>query len=296
MKRAIVTGATGFIGSWLVEELTAHGVEVTTLGREDLAATQGNVNTKEPSPCYHQGGYDCFFHLAWDGVSTEHKNDEETQLKNIPMSIRALKLSHELGCGMFVAAGTVAEYAFCNDIMDVNARQSPNDIYGATKVAVHYYLEVLSRQLNQPFIWALLPSTYGERRTDSNILTYTIRSLLAGEKPGYGNLDQLWDFLYVGEVVKALRLIGEKGRAGKIYGIGSGKYEPLKNYITRVRDVIDPDAELGIGELPAMSEKTFSSCVNIYDLVKDTGFIPEADFERDIKKTIVWLREEEMRQ
>lgn len=212
------------------------------------------------------------------------------QLDNIPMSIAALKLSNKIGCGRFIATGTVAEYAFCNDIMDVNARQTPNDIYGATKVAVHYYLEVLSRHLNQPFIWAVLPSTYGERRRDNNILTYTIKSLLAGEKPSYGNLEQLWDFLYVGDVVCALRLIGEKGQAGKVYGIGSGQFEALKKYIMQVRDIINPNGELGIGDIPTMNEKTFSSCVNIYDLVKDTGFAPRTRFDKGIVSTIEWMR------
>lgn len=303
MKRAVVTGATGFIGSWLVDELISHGVSVTVIVRNEskllsehrdnngIRIIQSEIRNLKPE--MFNGEYDCFFHLAWGGVSPERKNDERLQLDNIPMSIAALKLSNKIGCRRFIATGTVAEYVFYNNIMDVNARQTPNDIYGATKAAVYYYLEVLSRQLNQPFIWAVLPSTYGERRCDNNILTYTIKSLLAGEKPSYGNLEQLWDFLYVGDVVCALRLIGEKGQAGKVYGIGSGHFEVLKNYIMRVRDIINPDGELGIGDIPTMNEKTFSSCVNIYDLVKDTGFAPRTDFDEGIVSTIEWMRNNE---
>lgn len=174
--------------------------------------------------------------------------------------------------------------------MDVNARQTPNDIYGAAKVSVHYFLEVLSKQLKQDFIWTVIPSTFGERRTDNNIITYTIRTLLAGEKPSYGNLEQMWDFLYVSEVARALRMIGEKGVAGKTYGIGSGIYKPLKGYITAIRDIIDPSLELGIGDYPNMSEQTSSSCVNTYELIKDTGFIPQVSFEEGIRRTIEFFK------
>lgn len=301
MKRAIVTGATGFIGSWLVQELIHSGYEVVVVVR--------NVNKLIPdimsnSSCFiiekdicnlkeddfdSDKTYDVFYHLGWSGVSPEYKNESDKQMRNIPMSLNALEVCNRIGCRLFIASGTVAEYALTDDIMNLNLRQSPNDMYGAAKVSVHYFMEVRARQLNQPFIWTVIPSTFGERRTDSNIITYTIRTLLKGKKPLYGNLCQMWDFLYVAEVVRALRLIGEKGIVGKVYGIGSGEYRPLRDYIIEIRDIINPKLELGIGEIPSMSKQTFSSCVNIYDLIRDTGFKPIIGFEEGIKKTIDYL-------
>ena len=117
-------------------------------------------------------------------------------------------------------------------------------------------------------------------------MTYTIETFLKGEKPVYGHLEQMWDFLYVKDVARALRLIGEKGFAGKVYGIGSGEYKSLREYITRIRDVIDPLIPLGIGENAYQSGRTFSSCVNVYDLKKDTGFQPEYSFEDGIRRTV----------
>lgn len=84
----------------------------------------------------------------------------------------------------------------------------------------------------------------------------------------------MWDFLYVKEVVSALRYIGEKGIAGKTYAIGSGVFKPLKDYITMIREIINPELELGIGAKSKLSDKALRSCVSIYDLTKDTGFVP----------------------
>lgn len=163
-------------------------------------------------------------------------------------------------------------------------------MYGAAKTSAHYMLEAYARILGIPFNWVVLPSTFGEGRRDDNIITYTITTLLRGERPQYGMLMQMWDFLYVGEVARALRLIGEKGIPGKTYGIGSGVYRQLKDYIMKIRDIIDPQLELGIGDIPSLSDKAFSSCVNIYELVKDTGFEPKVSFEEGISRTIEYYR------
>lgn len=303
--KAIVTGGTGFIGSWLILELLNNDYDVTAIIRDrkkllpeilknnKFNYIEKSIDDLSKADFNDSREYDVFFHLAWGGVSSEYKNDINVQLNNVVMTIKALEICHEISCKKFVASGTAAEYALCRDVMDFNAKQTPNDMYGAAKASAHFFLDIRARQLSQPFIWIVIPSTFGERRNDGNILVYTIKTLLKGEKPLYGNLKQMWDFLYVGEVVRAIRYIAEKGIIGKIYGIGSGTYRTLKEYIVKIRDIINPDLELGIGYLPAMSIQTFSSCVNIYDLIQDTGFMPEITFEEGIRRTIKYYSERE---
>lgn len=299
MQKVVITGGTGFIGSWLIEEMLEQSIEVIMLVRD---ASRCSVATREGVDVvvYYSEEYerlkeqkepiDAFYHLGWGGVATQDKNDCQLQMNNISFSMEMLEYAYEIGAAKFIGIGTVAEYSFCENIMDVNAKQTPNDMYGAAKTAVHYLMETRARILGLPFIWTVVPSTFGEGRRDNNIITYTILSLLRGDVPEYGYLTQMWDFLYVKEVVRALRYIGKKGLAGKTYAIGSGVFKPLKDYIMMIRDIINPDLELGIGVKPELSEKVFSSCVSIYDLTKDTGFVPEISFEEGIRKTIEYYR------
>ena len=299
MKKALVTGATGFIGSRLVKELRDNNIEVIALVR-DVEKAKTLLGDRVETIEYHSYEYDAlmvgnhridvFYHLAWEGVAPEKKNDRVLQVRNIDLAMEMLEYAKSIGAKRFIATGTVAEYAFCEDVMDVNAKQTPNDLYGAAKTAAHYMLETWARNINMPFNWVVIPSTYGEGRRDNNILTYTIKSLLIGEKPSYGYLTQMWDFLYVGEVARALCLIGQKGKSEKTYAIGSGDYRPLREYVEIIKDTIDTDLELGIGEIPSMSDKAFSSCVSISELNKDTGFVPQISFEEGIKKTIAYYR------
>lgn len=298
MDYAVISGGTGFIGMHLAQELTQNNFYVYVLTRTEHkpAAVVSNVEyITYDSLAYLELGNShpihLFYHLAWDGVATEDKNNAELQVSNILFSLKMLEYASSINAQKFIAAGTVAEYVFCQNIMDFNLRQSPNDMYGAAKTAAHYLLEVRARSLNQPFVWAVLPSTFGEGRRDSNIITYTIKSLLLGETPSYGALEQMWDFLYIADLVCALRYLGTNGKSGKTYGIGSGVYRPLKSYIEEIRDIIAPDRTLNIGSVPQYSNQTFSSCVGIYDITKDTGWYPKVSFHDGIVKTISYYRE-----
>ena len=303
MHKVVVTGGTGFIGFRLVMELLEHNVEVIVLTRNSDALQFSELRNARLLRFieYHTDNFgmlkenkeeiDAFYHLAWAGVSNSQKNDPQIQLANISFSMEMLEYAKEIGAKRFLGIGTVAEYAFGENLIEANTvTQTPNDMYGAAKTSAHYMLETYAKLLDIPFNWVVCPSTFGEGRRDDNIITYTIVSLLNERVPRYGMLTQMWDFLYVGEVARELRLIGEKGCYGKTYGIGSGIYRQLKDYIVKIRDIINPDLMLGIGEIPSMSEKAVSSCVNIYELVKDTGFEPKVSFEEGIERTISFYK------
>lgn len=297
MDYAVISGGTGFIGMHLAQELTKNNFYVYVLTRAEQKAEVFVPNVeyvKYDSQAYFELGKShpirLFYHLAWDGVAAEDKNDAKLQVSNILFSLKMLEYASSIQAEKFIAAGTVAEYVFCQNIMDFNLRQSPNDMYGAAKTAAHYLLEVRARALNQPFIWAVLPSTFGEGRRDSNIITYTIKSLLTGKTPEYGALEQMWDFLYIADLVCALRYLGIYGKSGKTYGIGSGVYRPLKSYIEEIRDIVAPGSALKIGSVPQYSNQTFSSCVGIYDITKDTGWYPKISFHDGIVKTVSYYK------
>jgi len=261
MKRVIMTGGSGFVGGHFINELISRNIEVTVLTsspekipknplvktlKRELVIEIDNDAEK------FSDNYDAFYHLGWSGVDGKQKNNADLQMKNIYSAVKLFEFSKKIGCKRFIATGTVAEYTCCKEIADFSEKQSPNDLYGATKVAVHYMLEAMAKHLNHNLIWAVVPSTFGEGRTGDNILTYTILSCLKKEKPLYGSLEQMWDFLYVTEVARALYLIGEYGKDNTTYGIGSGEYRQLKSYIETIRNMIDPDLPLGIGEKPTL--------------------------------------------
>ena len=66
----------------------------------------------------------------------------------------------------------------------------------------------------------------------------------------------------------------------------------LKEYIDQIRDLIDPEAGLGFGEIPYGARQVMYLCADISELTKDTGFVPQTDFRTGMTETIAWMKSE----
>lgn len=308
MDKVIVTGASGFIGRHLLERLLHENVQIYAVvykmkAVDNLPDEANKIKwivgdlLRDPDAIVQLiiqaggGDADCLFHLAWNGVSASEKNNYEKQLSNITIGMHVISICKAIQCKKLVNLGTVGEYVSLDGLINEKWVPSPADIYGAMKVAVRNLITVQAALDDIDIINTILCSTYGEYRRDDNVISYTIKSLLNRQCPEYGSMEQMWDFLYAGDVAYALYLIGERGIAGKTYSIGSGVYRHLYEYIECIRDLIDPSLPLGIGKLGNKYEKVLNSCVDTFQLQRDTGFKPEYSFEMGIKKTITYFRE-----
>ncbi|MFA5276828.1 MAG: NAD(P)-dependent oxidoreductase [Candidatus Omnitrophota bacterium] len=302
IKQAIITGATGTLGIALVKYLAELGISVTALIRPgskrnadipkldkirivecDLAALPSL--TKQLS---HQ--YDAFFHLGWNTASREIANDPFIQAQSILYTLDAVRLSHDLGCKVFVGAGSQAEYGQVEGLLTADTPANPKTSYGIAK----YTAGKLSRQLCEAFgvrhCWCRILSVYGPFDRETTAAMYCIHSLLKGEKPSLTKSEQIWDYIYSADCAKALYLIAKKGRHGVAYPIGSGQARPLRKYFECIRDYINPLLPLGIGDKQYSDGQIMRLSADIAVLTKDTGFVPEYSFEAGIKETIGWVK------
>ena len=103
--------------------------------------------------------------------------------------------------------------------------------------------------------------------------------------------EQLWDYLYSKDAAGALRLLGEKGRDGKVYVLGSGSAKPLAEYIKIIRDIVAPKQDIALGAIPYGEKQVMYLCADIEDLKRDTGFEPQYSFTDGIEETVKWIEE-----
>lgn len=298
MKKVIVTGANGFLGYNLCKELTARGISVIALVAKDfnykyIQQLHHTICIEfdldkifEVEQCHCIKDIDVLFHMAWAGVNSACKNNSETQVSNIMYGLHVMEFAEHMGIKRVVVPGSASEYACGQGVIDGNGMPAPSDMYSAAKVAMRYVCQTFAKQHGIDLIWTAITSIYGPGRKDNNLITYTIRTLLEGEKPCFTGLEQQWDYLYVDDLINALVELGEKGIGGKIYPIGSGKYRYLSDYVRIIRDKINPSLPLGIGEIPYKNAILDNQVLDIKELVIDTGFVPNYDFEKGIELTI----------
>ncbi len=315
IKTAVITGATGMIGTALTQYLLSQGITVAACVRPDSARIERLVEAQKACGqlrimeadledlgaestceklCAALGGADAFFHLGWAGTfGAAARNDMLLQNKNIRYTLDAVKLAKRLGCQVFVGAGSQAEYGRvpAGQKLSATTPAFPENGYGIAKLAAGQMSRIMSEEMGMSHIWIRILSVYGAWDTEKTMVMSAIDTLLDGGRPVFSAGEQLWDYLYAKDAARALYLAAVSGRSGSIYPLGSGQTRPLKEYIESIREAVNPSAELGIGELPYAQNQVMYLCADIEELTKDTGFVPEYTFEEGIRETVAWRME-----
>ena len=97
---------------------------------------------------------------------------------------------------------------------------------------------------------------------------------------------QKWDYLYCDDAGRAFYLIGEKSHGRKVYCLGSGEAKELKEYIYTIHNIVNPESELGIGDIPYKGTEIMNLCADISRLNEDTDWTPMVSFDTGIIRTV----------
>lgn len=297
MKKVIVTGANGFIGSSLIKKLVANNVEVVavdiTFAGERLPATDlitkvdSGIDTAlaEKIPV---GDYDAFYHLAWRGVNGAEKADPTVQLANIQMTVDCANVCKQIGVKKMLCAGTVAENAIYS--LPNLKQTSGGMMYGVAKHACQLIVEDYCKNIGLPFVWMQFSNIYGVGNKTGNLVSYTLGELMAGKEAAFGPALQPYDFIYVDDLIEAVYRLGANDTKKAFYYIGSGSPRILKEYLLRIGELAGNVNKVGIGIRPDDGIRYSMDMFSNKDLVEAVGEYVSTNFDNGINKTIVWLK------
>lgn len=150
--------------------------------------------------------------------------------------------------------------------------------------------KTLAYNLGLDFVCTTISNVYGVGEISERLINTTIIKLLKKEKTSFTEGNQLYDFIYIDDVVRAFILIGEYGKPFKNYYIGNKKPQLLKEFLVKIRDCIDTNIELGLGEIPFNGISLNYTEFSTLGLYEDFNFKTTVNFEDGIKKTAEWLR------
>lgn len=309
MKKVIVTGATGFVGHWVVKELLSRGIEVIAVVRENsnnLDKIKGeNIrvvpcnleNISKLGSMIPDCDVDAVYHFAWQGVSDEDIKNADIQMNNVKATLDLINVLPEIGCNTFIGAGSLHEIESYYDMKEDKIITNLGYMYKAAKISAHWMGKALAGSKNIKFFWPIISNTYGVGEKSKRLVNTIIRAIFDGKKPLLSAGVQNYDFVYISDVAKAFYLIGEKGIDGTNYFIGSGHVKPLREYLEvvgKIANQVNHSAvPLGFGEIKSnvvyLPEEIFS----IESIYRDTGFQIEVPFEEGILRTVEWIRNNE---
>lgn len=301
MKKAIVSGANGFIGSNVIRFLISQQVEVTAL------CHAGNDVNIPVSPLVHKYNmelsnmaaliddlpvdeYDVFYHFAWKGCSGQARADTRLQLQNAQWTVEALEAAHALGCRRFVCAGSIMEHETMAAAYTQGNRPGMGYIYGGGKLIAHVMCMSVAAKLGIDLLWAEITNAYGAGEVSPRMVNTTIKKCIMGESPQFTAGTQNYDFVYIDDVARAFYLIAEHGRAFHEYLIGSSTARPLKEFLLEMKSSIANDLDFIFGDIPFTGINLPLEKFSGARTEQDTGFRAEISFAEGCQRTRDWLR------
>ena len=302
MKKAIVTGANGFVGSALVRQLLANQVEVVALDREGCCQNLPEGVTflpcelSEIASLAHSSeaaGADVFYHFAWAGSAGPARADTALQMQNAQWTVDSLRTAKQLGCRRFVCAGSIMEHETIAAALAQGNKPGLGYIYGSGKLVAHTMCKSVAADLGIDLVWAKITNAYGAGELSPRFVNTTIRKILHGEPLQFTSGTQKYDSVYITDVAKALALVGEKRKPFCDYLIGSSHARPLREFVLEMKRSLAPDREFLFGDVPFTGIDLPLSIFDCSQTEQDTGFRAEVSFFDGVRKTMEWIRETE---
>lgn len=303
MKRVIVTGANGFVGSAVIRELIKNDVEVLALCHKipekkiisDLITYKEFELSKieELKDIVINDYYDTFYHFAWAGSAGSDRSNTKLQLQNVEWTIDALNFAKSIGCKRFVCAGSIIEYETMRACYTDGNKPGLGYIYGSAKMAAHTMAMSIAANIGIDLIWAEITNAYGAGEISSRLINTTIKKIINKESPQFTSGTQNYDFVYIDDVARAFYLIGKNGKPFHSYLIGSGNAKPLKEFLLEMKETIAKDVDFIFGDVPFTGVNLDLSIFDTKKTELDTGFKAEISFAEGVKRTYEWLKKVE---
>jgi len=239
--KAVITGANGFVGRHIVNELIKRSVEVIAIDiNTNYLPTEwiGKVEYLQMD-IFNEYEYeklvnykaDIFFHFAWVATSGNMRGDIDLQLNNVKYSCKLMEYAKKMNCKRYIFAGSIMEYEAMEYIIQDSSTPSPGMVYSTAKLTADFMLKILAGKSNIEYINALISNIYGAGENSLRFVNTILRKMIANEAIELTHCQQMYDFIYVTDAAKAIVEVGLNGRTMNTYYIGNKKQYPLKCFV-----------------------------------------------------------------
>jgi len=300
----LLTGATGFLGSHLLEALLKNNYQVVILKRTTSDTWRINhlleqvksydVDRVTLQSIFEEQNIDYVMHLA----TLYRKFDNGLEVKemiasNVTFPTELLELAVKYKVKGFINTGTFFEYDCSKLPVDEDAEINPFNLYAKTKVAFESILKTYSNTLNITTLRLFSP--YGEK-DNNKLIPMIISKALTGETIELSDGLQKLDFIYkediVGAYLCAIRTIEkQQGNGYSIYNIGFGVSISIREIVSIIEEQLKKPLNKVWGSVSKVDIPIVFA--DISKAMADLEWRPQYSIQEGIEKTIAYYREKD---
>ncbi len=310
-KKVLVTGASGFIGSHLVEELVRRGANVRAFVKnnssnnigslekltedisEKVEIVFGDIQNREnvKRAVYEMN---LVFHLgALISVADSYKNPREYMDVNAIGTLNILEASREYKIEKIIIASTSEVYGNGgNKIINEDFPLNPRSPYAASKIAAEKITESFYYSYNLPVSIIRLFNVFGPRQSIKPLIPAVINHGIRNEKIQITDLNSKRDFVYVADAVDAFIKTAESDKSnGETINIGTGTASSVKMILEILSKILEKDLfkYVELGNLKNKDEKLLI-CDN-KKAKKLLNWEPKYSLEEGLSKSVNYFKE-----
>jgi len=310
MKKVLVTGADGFIGSHLVELLVREGYDVRALSYynsfnhwgwledvaclKDIEVVSGDI--RDPHYCKRiTKGVDVVLHLAaLIAIPYSYSAPDSYVDTNVRGTLNICQACLENGVGRLVHVSTSEVYGTAQYVpIDEKHPLQPQSPYSASKIGADAIAMSFHNAFELPLAVARPFNTYGPRQSARAVIPSIITQIAAGiDRVKLGDVRPTRDFNYVTDTCRGLLAIaGCDAAVGEVVNIGSNSEISIGDTFNLIRELMGSRAEPVVE-----SERMRPEASEVFRLMCDnsklrglTDFRPAYDIRAGLKATIDWF-------
>lgn len=292
-ERALVTGASGFIGAHLCRRLARDGVRVVGVGRshpDRLPAgihpcTADLADPREAEELIRREKPDVVFHLASCVTGGRDASlVRPTFEANLASTVHLMSAAAaQGGCRRFILTGSLEE--------PDSVQSAPSSPYAASKAAASAYARMFHALYGFPAVLARVFMVYGpDQKDEKKLVPYVVDSLLRGQAPRMSSGTRLVDWIFVDDVVEGLlRMADADGLGGRTVDLGTGQLESVRSAVERIARLMqspvplqfDPAADRPMEQVRAADVAQTQALL---------GWQPRIGLDDGLLRTIEWHR------
>jgi NAD dependent epimerase/dehydratase len=311
VKKIVVTGAGGFIGSHLVERLLALGADVTAFLRynsrndmgllsllkektPDIRTVSGDIRDLETVRILTRGA-DVIFHLAAHvGIPYSYLHASEVVEVNTIGTLNVLTAAKENKIPKILVTSTSEVYGTALYVpMDEKHPRQPQSPYSASKIAADAIARSYFCSFDLPVAIVRPFNTYGPRQSDRAIIPTIISQALTKREVILGNSKPTRDFTYVTDTVEGFIKVAESDKSvGQEINLGTGREISVGDLAHKIAGIIG--CEVSIRQSAERVRPGKSEVERLLSdnsrAVKLLGWEPKVDLDRGLRLTADWIR------
>jgi UDP-glucose 4-epimerase len=307
-RRALVTGAGGFVAANLCRRLLADGHEVHALARPGsdlwrLAPIQSEVRLHEADlrdsgaveAVLDEARPNWIFHLAAHGAYSWETDLETIFATNALGTARLVDAACRRKFSAFVHAGSSSEYGYKDHAPDEREWIEPNSAYAVSKAAATLYGRSVALERDVHIVTLRLYSAYGPWEEPRRLMPTLALHGLEGRLPPLVDPRTARDFVHVDDVCDAFVLAASSSlERGAVLNLGTGHQVSLGELVELVR------SELGIAEEPhwsSMEQRRWDTSVWVADASRiraELGWEPRTELADGFRSLVEWLSQDDV--